>query len=476
MRKGKILAIVASVVMACGLCGVFAGCGGGNDKEIYVAAHEGAYGKAFWGDIKTAFEEAFKEEGYKVRIEASSTIDKTVKPQIQAGDGSGPDVMYYGTNQTTGLTAELLKNGNVLDLSSVLDENVPSENGKLKDKINSGFLVPSVTDPTNTGKTMLLPLFYSVNGLYYNKKLVTDPVSTWSQISQLSPSAGTYGFAYPRGGYMDNAILAGMYTALDAKTNTADFEKYRSFDKSIYENANVKKLFADLAAIHTVFPQGNDFAEFISTGTDVNDNTKNFYDGKYMYFPGGSFMKTDAEKAKLLNDESLKDSEVGFMAYPGLNADDERYVVSMPEQIFALKTGNETKQEIAKKFISFLYSDKAVKLFAKHDAMIPVNNAAALAKEGGMSDYTLSIFGVVNEANVKPIISSFTTFAVEGYTENFKQAVCFGMDSAMGHRVGAPADLNGNNKSDDQESKDTFKGDSAYWIKRITYLIDLRNA
>lgn len=474
MRKGKILAIVASVVMACGLCGVFAGCGGGNDKEIYVAAHEGAYGKAFWGDIKTAFEEAFKEEGYKVRIEASTTIDKIVKPQIQAGDGSGPDVMYYGSNQSSGLTAELLKSNSVLELTGLLDANVSGESGKLKDKINSGFLVPSVTDPTNTGKTMLLPLFYSVNGLYYNKKLVTDPVSTWAQISQVSPAAGTYGFAYPRGGYMDNAILAGMYTALDAKTNTADFEKYRSFDKSVYENANVKKLFTDLAAINAVFPTGNDFTELTADSTDVNQNTKNFYDGKYMYFPGGSFMKTDAEKANLLNDNSLKDSEVGFMAYPGLNADDERYVVSMPEQVFALNTGNETKQEISKKFISFLYSDTAVKLFAKHNAMIPVNNAAALAKEGGMSDYTLSIFGVVNEANVKPIISSFTTFAVEGYDENFKQAVCFGMDSAMGHRVGAPADLNNNGVQDNKEASTAFKGDADYWIKRIVNLIDKR--
>lgn len=54
----------------------------------------------------------------------------------------------------------MIKDNALRDLEAVMDMTVPGEDVKVRDKILSGFLDTSLTNPYSDGKTYLAPMFY----------------------------------------------------------------------------------------------------------------------------------------------------------------------------------------------------------------------------------------------------------------------------------------------------------------------------
>ena len=115
--------------------------------------------------------------------------------------------------------------------------------------------------------------------------------------------------------------------------------------------------------------------------------------------------------------------EWGFMALPAMEKDGDRYSYTFFEQCWV--PSGSSNQELAKLFISYLYSDEAAEIFAKEGGAVqPIT---------GMTDKLdadQAVYYSVYDNGAKAAIGTFaSTKPVEGM--NFKQIFCFTMDSVV---------------------------------------------
>lgn len=390
--------------------------------ELNVAAFEGAYGSAFWDDIVAGFEEMYKDENITVNVTASPKIDEIVTPQIR--NGQIPDVMYFGTNQPSGFTNKLVASGSLLKLTDLLEENVPGEDIKLKDKILEGFLDTTNTMPYADGDTFMLPLFYSTNGLFYNADLFNEDGSdgkyklpvTWDDFYELGEKANQDGrklFIYPKAGYLDNFLFAEVAASAGLET----LGKWTSYE-DVYSDENFKIVFEKLAGLKPYF------AWDVFDSAKPIDNQAQILNNAVLFVPSGSWMP-----GELADYKKADGFTYGFMAPPAFTEDGERYCAGMIEQVFALRSGDAAREDAARKFLLYLYTDEAAKVIAeKGKGMVPINGIMEIAKSAGIDELTLSMYGVYDKG-AKFVAGSFVSANAEGV--NWKQTYCFSMDSIM---------------------------------------------
>lgn len=398
--------------------------------ELYVAAFEGAYGSDFWEEIKRGFEETYKDKGYKLRIVSSAKIEDVVTPQIRSG--KGPDVMYLGTDKPSGFTQKLIASGSLLNLNDVLEMEVPGENIKVKDKILDGFLDTTVTMPYADDNTFLLPLFYSVNGLFYNKALFnadgTDgkyklPV-TWEDFLALGEEAALHGqklFIYPKAGYLDSMLIAEVASSAGSDV----LERWLAYE-DVYTNKKFKAVFEMLAALKPYFA-----AEIYDAAKPI-DNEAHLLTNEVLFVPNGSWMPKE-----LQDRPQADDFEYGFMAYPAFTAEGNRCYYGMLEQMYALHTGDAEREQAAKALLAYMYSDQAVRSALKEGkAFVPVKNVFEIAREVGIEDTTIDLFNVYQQ-DVEVVTGNFMPANADDV--NWKQIYCFSMDSIMQGQPGCDA-------------------------------------
>lgn len=386
--------------------------------EIYVAAFLGAYGDAFWPEIVEGFETMYADKGYKVNVVSNSKIEDVVTPQLR--NGEGPDVVYLGTNSPSGFAQKLIASGSVLKITDLLDQNVPGEDIKLKDKILPGFLDTTATMPYADGDTFMLPFFYSTNGLFYNKTLFGEGgyklPETWDEFLALGEQANADGrklFIYPKAGYLDNLLISSVASASgDAVLN--DWLKY----EDVYSDPGVVKVFENLSALKPYF------AWDLFDPAKPIDNEAKILTNDVLFVPCGSWLPTE-----LADYEKAEGFEYGFMAPPAVEAGGDRYCAGMIEQIYALNTGDAEKQEASKQFLAYLFSDEAVEIIIRNQGgIIPVTGSLDIAKSAGVDDLTLELYGVYDKG-AKFTSGAFVAANAEGV--NWKQTYCFSMDSVM---------------------------------------------
>lgn len=398
--------------------------------ELYVAAFEGAYGSDFWEDIKKGFEETYKDKGYTLRIVSNAKIEDVVTPQIRSG--KGPDVMYLGTDRPSGFTQKLIASGSLLNLNDVLEREVPGEKIKVKDKILDGFLDTTATMPYADGDTFLLPLFYSVNGLFYNAALFNEdgaggkyklPV-TWEDFLALGEQAAARGqklFLYPKAGYLDSMLIA----EVSASAGNEVLGKWLTYE-DVYGEGSFQAVFENLAALKPYF------AGDIYDAAKPIDNEARLLTNEVLFVPNGSWMPKELQKYPKADGFAY-----GFMAYPAFTADGERYFYGMLEQMYALRTGDAKREEASKALLAYMYSDQAVlAALEKGNAFVPVKNVFDLAREAGIGEETIELLNVYQQDG-KVVTGSFV--AANAADVNWKQIYCFSMDSIMQGEAGCDA-------------------------------------
>lgn len=398
--------------------------------ELYVAAFDGAYGQAFWPEIKAGFEEMYKDKGYTVNIVANSKIEDIVTPQLR--NGEGPDVVYLGTNSPSGFAQKLIASGSMLNLTDLLEEKVPGEDVVLKDKILDGFLDTTATMPYADGDTFMLPFFYSTNGVFYNKALFNEEGTdgkyklpqTWDEFLALGEQANADGrklFIYPKAGYLDQFLMAEVASSAGVDVLN-DWLKY----EDVYSNPDFVRVFENLAKLQPYF------AWDIFDPAKPIDNEAKILNNEVLFVPSGSWMPTE-----LAEYEKAEGFEYGFMAPPVFEADGEKYCSGMIEQIYALNTGDATREEAAKQFLAYLYSDEAVEIIARNGGgIVPTKGSLEIAEKAGVDPETLTLYGVYDNG-AKFISGSFVSANAEGV--NWKQTYCFSMDSIMQGLEGSDA-------------------------------------
>ncbi len=248
MKLKKLLSLALSLALSASL---LAGCAnsGGNSKVVKVAALESGYGAEMWKEVAAAFE---AQTGLKVELTTDKMIEDVIGPSMQAGNY--PDVIHLATGREKALTDTFIKDGNLVDISSVLGMTVPGESATVSDTIAGGFTDTSLTNPYSDGKTYLAPMFYSPCGLFYNAGLFAEKgwevPTTWDDMWALGDKAKAEGialFTYPTTGYFDAFFYALMYSV----GGPDFFNKATNYAEGIWDTPEAKTCFDIIAKLAT---------------------------------------------------------------------------------------------------------------------------------------------------------------------------------------------------------------------------------
>lgn len=414
MKLKRLLCISLVLVMTLGL---FTSCKKSpaeqSDNILKFAAVETAYGSEVWQEIKEAFEAAYP--GVTVELNIDKNIEDIIGAQMQAGNY--PDVIHLATGREKAMTETFIKDSELTDITDVFTMNIPGENITPASKLTAGMLETAATNPYSDNKTYLAPMFYSPCGLFYDaglfKKNGWQVPDTWDEMFELGDKVkqdGIYLFTYPHSGYFD-AFMYGMLR----EAGDADFyNSVLNYGEGVWESDEAKKVFDIVAKLK----------DYTEPSTVANSNDENFrknqqlvIENKALFMPNGTWVVDEMKDTP-----RSEDFEWGFMALPALEAGGDRYSYTFIEQMWIPKQAK--NQDMAKKFINFMYSDIAVDIFKNHGAIQPVKDISN--KLEGINKTFYSVY----DNGAKAVMGVFaTTDPVEGVS--IKESLLTAIDSVM---------------------------------------------
>ena len=385
----------------------------GEAKVLKIAGLDGGYGRDHWDELASKFEAA--HEGVKVELTLEKNIAEILRPQIQAEDY--PDIIYLSVGSAGNLTDTLVKEKAVMDISDLLEMDVPGEEAKVKDKIIDGFADTLITNPYGDGKTYLAPLFYGPTGLFYNADLFGEGKyalpETWDEMNALGETAKADDMAlltYPITGYFDTAFFG----LLHETAGPEGFEKAMNYEVDTWKGAEVKDAFEIIGNV----------APFVHKDTVSNANPEGFVknqqlilDNKALFIPNGAWLPGEMAEAPRADG-----FEWGFMALPKTEDSGDRYAYTFFEQMFIPEGAKEA--ELAKEFMAYMYSDEAAKIvYEKSGAVQPIEGAVDFMDD---EDPNKAIYTVYDDGT-KPAMGGFASApAVEGVDLQSGQGILFG--------------------------------------------------
>lgn len=364
--------------------------------ELNLAIFEGGFGPAFWEQISAMFEE---ETGIKVNLQISPNIGDTIRPQIVAG--KVPDFMNLKDNDQTGIVVALIKDKGLTDLTDVFNGPQYDSDAALKDKIIPGFLESNKCAPYAGDDTIYLaPGAAGPMGPIYNIALFEAmgwelPV-TWDDYFALGEKAKAEGIAlqtyqgmYPS--YMESMLLPALASALGD-----DFSKIENFEPGIWSDPRVLSVLEQFEKIYTT-----DNLMKGTTALNHTDSQAAQMMNKALFIPCGTWMEGEMADA-----DRAEGYQFGLAPAPVLSAGDTRYIASDVEQ-FSIPAGAENAEN-AKLFLRYLYTDKAIALYAElcDGAVMATNNALDLVKPY-VSEGVYGMFTAYNQPGSAALIIGF---------------------------------------------------------------------
>lgn len=380
-------------------------------QTLKVAAIETAYGAEMWQQIADGFE---AKTGATVELTTDKNLEDVIDPQMKAGNFY--DVVHLAAGREKALPETMLKENAIEEVTDVLSMNVLGEDITVGEKIIPGFTGNLTTNPYGDDRVFMMPMFYGPCGLFYNKANFTEGggdlelPTTWDEFFALADQTDIPLFTYPVAGYLDAFTYALM-----AEVGGQDFfNKALQYDETVWSSPEMDKMFEILGKLAE---NTND----ATTGYANNDNfTKNqqmILDNEALFMPNGNWVigeMADAPRAEGF--------EWGFMALPAVEEGGDRYSYTFFEQSW-IPAGAENK-ELAKVFLTYLYSDEAAEIFAASGAVQPITGMTDKLSDDNKVYYS------VYDNGAKAAIGTFATTApVEGV--NIKEDVCFTMDSVV---------------------------------------------
>ena len=375
----KLIAILLTALM---LAGIFTGCKAKKEenKMLRVAALSSGYEATKAGMWKEVCDAFTNQTGIKVELTLEKNLEDVISASMQGGDF--PDVVLLATGREAGLTEQFIRDKNLTELTDLLSMTIPGESKKVKDKIAGGFTDSVATNPYGDGKTYLMPMFYSPCGLFYNKGLFEqkgwEVPKTWDEMWALGDKAkkeGIYLFTYPTTGYFDAFFYALMYSVGGADF----FDKATHYEKGIWDSEK-GKLCLDIVAKLASYTNPKTPAQ--ANDQDFTKNQLLVMQNEALFMPNGTWIVGEMKDAK-----AAEGFKWGMTALPAVKADGNRYSYTWIEQIWVPKGAENVKD--AKKFVSYMYSDKACEIFASRNAIQPVLNVSDKLNEENKLFYSI---------------------------------------------------------------------------------------
>lgn len=356
-------------------------------KTIKLAALESGYGSEMWPELIKAYEEA--NPNVKVELTQNKELEDVITPQMKSDQY--PDIVMLALGRKKALPETLIKEKALADISDLFDMKVYGEDKKVSEKLLNNVLGSTVTDPYGDGKHYLAPMFYAPTGLFYNQGLfeqkgweVPKDMPAMKELADKAKAEGISLFTYPVTGYLDS-----FFPALLANAGGVDlFNKAMQYEPGVFESAGATKAFD---AVGTLVAN-------LEPSTVANANPQSFtknqqllLDNKALFMPNGTWVVGEMKDAPRADGFKW-----AMTAAPAIEKGGKRYVYSFFEHIWVpAKAKNQTE---AKEFLSFLYSDKAAEIFAKHNAAQPIQGVTSKLSADLQSLYKVvdEVDGVIN--------------------------------------------------------------------------------
>ncbi|WP_200301564.1 carbohydrate ABC transporter substrate-binding protein [Streptomyces adelaidensis] len=400
MRRSLVLTGTAVTVL-----GLLAGCsagGSGSDSgrtTLKVAALEGGYGRDMYTQVIKAYEASHPD--IDVQLQISKSIEDEITPNMKAG--RYPDVVVLGQGRKAALTETLVKDKALEDLTPVLKERIPGEDTTVGDKLTEGIVGNLNTNPYGTDQTYLMPMYYAPTGLFYNKGLFEEKgwkvPGTWDEMFALGDTAKKQGiplFTYPTAGYLDSYFFA-LLADVGGERFYTDVMTYK---KDVWKTANARKaLDITTELLGHAAPATVGYAN----EQDFTKNQQLVLDDKALFMPNGTWIVGEMAEAPRADG-----FQWGLTPLPAVTTGGKRYITTSVESVW-VPTAAQNK-DAAKEFIAYLYSDEAAKIFAKSNAIQPVEGIA-----GSLSAENVEFYKVYEDPSVAALVGGFASTApVEG--------------------------------------------------------------
>jgi N-acetylglucosamine transport system substrate-binding protein len=422
MKKwAKFLALAG---MASTIALVAAGCGSSQSgassgKTLNVAALQGGYGKTMYTKVIKEFEK--ENPGVKVKLTISKSIEDEITPNMKAG--KYPDLVVLGQGRQAGLTESLIKDHQLEDVTSVLNMKVPGEKQTVKQKLIPGIIDNLGTNPYGGDKTYLMPMYYAPTGLVYNEGLLKKEgwavPTTWDEFYALGDKAKAKGislFTYPTSGYFDSYFYSSLATA----GGKSFFNNVMNYKKDIWKSATATKVLDNTGKLLTKYVEPSTVGN--ANEQDFSKNQQLILDNKAVFMPNGTWIVTEMGSAP-----RAKRFKWGMMPTPAVKKGDKRYITTSVESSWIPKKA--VNKTLAKKFMAFLYSDKAADIFVKSDAVQPINGMAAK-----VSPDLKEFYNIYKQSDVEAVVGGFaSTKPVEGV--NIKETMFNTVDSIVSKKT-----------------------------------------
>lgn len=329
---------------------------------VKFSAIETGYGDKVWPEII----EEFKKIAPNVTVELTQAkdIESSLPGQFQAENY--PDVIMLAMGRKAGIPENFVKEKELADISAVLDLKVPGEEKTVKEKLVSGFIGNTITNPYSDGKVYMMPMFYSPTGLFYNKALFEkkgwEVPKTWDEMFALAEKAKAEKISlltYPTTGYLDS-FLPPLLGAKGGEQFFLDTINYKEGIWTTPEMNDVFKLLGEIAKNVEPTTVAN------ATNEGFTKNQQLLLDNKVLFLPNGTWIVGEMAAT------TPADFKWGMTAYPAFTQGGDQYAYSFFEQIWVPKGAKNI--DGAQQFIAFLYSDKAAEVFAKYGAVQPITS------------------------------------------------------------------------------------------------------
>ena len=380
-------------------------------QTLKVAAIETAYGAEMWQQIVDGFE---AKTGATVELTTDKNLEDVIDPQMKAGNFY--DVVHLAAGREKALPETMLKENAIEEVTDVLSMNVLGEDVTVGEKIIPGFTGNLTSNPYGDDRVFMMPMFYGPCGLFYNKANFTEGggelelPTTWDEFFALADKTDIPLFTYPVAGYLDAFTYALM-----AEVGGQDFfNKALQYDEAVWSSPEMDKMFEILGKLAE---NTNEATTGYANNDNFMKNQQMILDNEALFMPNGNWVigeMADAPRADGF--------EWGFMALPAIEEGGDRYSYTFFEQSW-IPAGAENK-ELAKVFLTYLYSDEAAEIFAASGAVQPITGMTDKLSDDNKVYYS------VYDNGAKAAIGTFATTApVEGV--NIKDDVCFTMDSVV---------------------------------------------
>ena len=338
----KILSILLAVMMA---ASVFAGCSkepdaneapeNSGESEIIVESlnktftaiiYDDGESEEYWNATKTAFETA--NPGVNINMIISEDAAYEVRDRILAGNS--PDFVYLPSDEESGVTAALIKDKAMTDLTDV------EESGFAPAKAFEN----SLCKPYGDGKAYLAPIFFETKGLIYNIELLEkngfSVPETWDDFIAIAKACDNKDFEFfTYAGAEPDEFVDIFAAALVSSIGTDGMNDLLQYDEEAWKNEIITEFAEKIEEVKKLVVSG-------SSTKSKDDTLECLKDGEALFISGSS------EDLEELNADGTK---YAICAYPTLSGE-QTNIVSFGEMYIPIEA---KEPELAKDFMEYIY-------------------------------------------------------------------------------------------------------------------------